>query len=417
MLVEFRVKNYKSFRDETVFSMIAEEPATKKAETSFETGFRIAPDLSNISVIYGPNASGKSNLLDAMNFMIYFVLFSNKGEEHLKSLKRHVFDKESYKSTSEFEFSFIYQNFLFRYGFEIDNEKVHNEWLTAIDKDADKQKVQTWINRKGKTKIGAKVDGSSDTKKTWIETTRDNNLLFSNAVNLNSKKLEIPFQWFKKHFRSFSDISPTYTLNCIENSKEKKMRILKFMKSLDFSFDDIKIIEHEFDEKLISAPKVPDALKNFFIERIKEDGGKVKEVELVYRQGNKNKVSIDLDDESLGTKRLLSFAGPILDVLENGYTLIIDELDSSLHPIALKGVIELFRDKSINSNNAQLIFTTHDTSVMKLFAREQIWLVDKDETLNSELFSVAEFEGRSDEIVERKYLNGRYGALPLVESI
>ena len=110
-------------------------------------------------------------------------------------------------------------------------------------------------------------------------------------------------------------------------------------------------------------------------------------------------------------------AGPILDVLENGYVLVVDELDTSLHPLALRGVIELFKNPKTNPKHAQLIFTTHDTSVMDLFNREQVWLVEKNNKYMSTLISVDEFKGRTTDIIEKKYLAGRYGALPRIGNL
>jgi AAA15 family ATPase/GTPase len=416
MLIEFSVSNFRSVKEKITFSMLAEDSSTKKDESSFKTSFNMAPDLSTLSVIYGPNASGKSNLLMALDFVTSFVLNSHKMQDgdHFEDLKQFKLGKE--EALSEFEVVFIQENFLFQYGFSLDKEKIYDEWLYATEFRNTKQKSQTWISR-SEGKIGIPKEKEA-TKNLWFKSTRSNALILSTAVQLNSEKLRIPFDWFKKRLRvvltpesySLTFLNLTFARNLLE---ENKNTILKFMQGLDFSFEDLETTEHLFDEGVLENSPFSDELKKKIIEAIKKDGGKTQELKSVYRLGKKS-YKLGFEEESKGTRALFAMAGPILDVLENGYVLVVDELDTSLHPLALRGVIELFKNPKTNPKHAQLIFTTHDTSVMDLFNREQVWLVEKNNDYASELISVSDFEGRSTDIIEKKYMAGRYGALPRI---
>ena len=415
MLIEFSVSNFRSIKEKLTFSMLAKEPTTNKVDgSSFKTGFNMAPDLSTLSVIYGPNASGKSNLLMALDFVTSFVLNAHKMQDgdHFEDLKQFKLGKE--EALSEFEVVFIQENFLFQYGFSLDKEKIYDEWLYATELRNTKQKSQTWISRSEK-KIGIPKEKET-TKNVWLRSTRSNALILSTAVQLNSEKLRIPFDWFKKRLIVLlrpERLSPSFSLNLLEKNKNT---ILKVMQGLDFSFEDLEITEHLFDEGVLENSPIPDERKKKIIEDIKKNGGKVRELKSVYRLGKKS-YKLGFEEESDGTYALFAMAGPILDVLENGYVLVVDELDTSLHPLALRGVIELFKNPKTNPKHAQLIFTTHDTSVMDLFNREQVWLVEKNNKYMSTLISVDEFKGRTTDIIEKKYLAGRYGALPRIGNL
>jgi AAA15 family ATPase/GTPase len=369
--------------------------------------------------------------LNALSFVFFFILSSNKDEKAIKKLDQFALSSETESQPSEFEISFIHKDYLFRYGFKLNKSQVLDEWLYATELKAEKQKEQTWIERQApKNKIGTKIDGSNSTKKSWLEQTRDNALILSTAVQLNSAKLKIPHEWFElillwipSPFQPFPD---KFSIKMLDSPDKDK--VLQFMKAMDFSFSDIQIEKEKFDEKKLFPDDSgwPPELKKLIIKKIieEEDDGEITRLRSIYnlkenqsgKNNNKSKeiAYLDFSAESDGTRALFHCAGPILDVLKNGYTLIVDELDRSLHPLALRAVIELFTNKKTNPNHAQLIFTTHNTSVMNLFQRDQIWLIEKNSDYATKIFSVNEFEGRADEIVEKRYLSGRYGALPRI---
>jgi len=416
MLIEFSVSNFKSIKEKQTFSMLASDSSTKESESSFRTDFKMAPNLSTFSVIYGANASGKSNLVKALRLVEDLVLSSAQkmqDGDKFHDLKQFSLGEKEY--LSEFEVVFIHENYLFQYGGSLDREKIHDEWLYATEMNANKektkQKAQTWICR-SKKKIGIAKEKET-TKNLWLESTRSNALILSTAVQLNSEKLKIPFDWFKKELRIIlapERLSIDHTINSLDTDQRA---ILKFMSGLDFSFKDLELIERQFDESLLESSSIPDPVKQLIAEDIRKSGGKISEIKTVYQIG-KNSYTLDLFEESDGTQALFAMAWPIINVLREGYILVVDELEKSLHPFAIRTVVELFKNPKTNPNHAQLIFTTHNTNVMDLFNRDQVWLVEKNEKYATLLASVNEFKGRSTDIIEKNYLAARYGAVPRI---
>jgi AAA15 family ATPase/GTPase len=291
---------------------------------------------------------------------------------------------------------------------------VYDEWLYATPKGKQKQKTQAWFERNKKKPINKNVIAGD--KAVWLRATRENALFLSTAVQLNSEDFKKPFDWIRSRLRVLprpETLSPSYTFRQIHEN-DKKDFVLRFMKGLDASFDDIVIEEKEFTEH--DLPKeMSDEIKQLFFKDTKNI--KRFEVHTVHKIEEGGHYQLPLNEESAGTKRLLAFAGPILDVFEKGCALVVDEIHNSLHPLALKGIISLFHDKEINNKNAQLIFTTHDTNTMNYLERDQIWLLDKGKFGNTTFTSLSEFQGKADEPIEKRYLGGRYGALPNIEGI
>lgn len=413
MLIEFSVANFRSIKERQTISMVA-----NNAGGIIETGFNSAPTLLEKAAIYGPNGAGKSNLILAMEFFQEFVMESAKGSQQGESIDvtPFLFSKKTQQEPSEFEIVFIHDGYLFQYGFIVDSKIVYEEWLYATPESQKRQKKQTWFER---------YEGEIHTKKElkgqqaiWKKATRDNALFLSTAVNLNSEDLKKPFEWIQHFLRVITipeRISPNYTIKLMTEDKRKK-DVIKFLQGLDASFDDIVVVKREFSEADVELPKdMPKSLKQ---EIIKELSGKTR-VEIFTRHEMEDGefYLLNASEESEGTRRLIAFAGPILDVLEGGLTLIADEINNSIHPHALKGVIQLFEDKKINTKNAQLIFTTHDTSIMNMLKRDQVWLVHKEGFGTSVFTSVSDFQGKPDELIEKRYITGRYGALPNIKDL
>ncbi len=386
MLIEFSVSNFKSYRTQQTLSMAAEKPH-KSPRCVLETSFHAIPRVLETASIYGANGSGKSNLIDAMAFCKYFILNSSKDllpGDRIK-VNPFQFSEQTTSQPCEFEIIFIHEGYLFQYGFAVDTKQVHQEWLYATPQNSKKQSAQTWLERgfkKDEFNIRKEIKGA---KEIWKNETRDNALFLSTAVQRNSDSFKIPFEWIRTKFWTVNTLNNIFTIQEFQSNQEKRDKILKLLKEFDFSFTDLNIVENEKQYSLVSK----------------------------YIFGNKE-YTLPFEEESAGTKRLFTFAGPIIDTLEKGNTLIIDEMDLTLHPLAVKGVISLFQNPHTNKHNAQLIFTTHNTTSMSMMDRDQIWLTKKSESGESLLSSIADFEGRADEAVEKRYLSGRYGTLPKI---
>ena len=207
----------------------------------------------------------------------------------------------------------------------------------------------------------------------------------------------------------FNDITPLTPQFSVEmlRKPEAKQAICNFLTSADISIADIDVVTR----------RVPGQSVHFDIAagktEVKEEDQDINEL-FFHHVTKQGKATFRLDDESMGTRNLLFLIGPILDILDKGLTLCIDELDSSLHPLLVRRLVELFHNPSLNVKGAQLIFSTHDTSLLdsEIFRRDQIWFVEKDSEQASKLYPLSDFSPRKNEALERGYLMGRYGGLP-----
>jgi AAA15 family ATPase/GTPase len=413
MLIEFRVSNFRSLRDEQVLSLITTKDTTLKDNNTMPSGIKTAPSLLRSAVMYGPNAGGKSNLIKALQYMRAIVIESaGMKPEQTFNVQPFRLDAVSNTSPTEFEIIFILEGIRYQYGFALTSQRVASEYLLVYKN----PKPQQWFRRhynpethKDDYEFGAGLKGQ---KIIWEESTRSNALFLSMAVQLNSEQLRPVFNWFVNKliiFNELTPLGPQFSIERLQNS-EGKLAICKFLTSADISIADISI-----NTRRISGPSVHFDLAAGKTE-LRTDDQEVNEL-LFHHVTEKGKAVFNLNDESMGTRNLLFLAGPILDILEKGMTLIIDELDNSLHSLLVRRLIELFQNQQSNPKGAQLIFSTHDVSLLdtELFRRDQIWFIEKDNEQASKLYPLSDFSPRKNEALQRGYLIGRYGALPFFD--
>ncbi|MEA1920944.1 MAG: ATP-binding protein [Campylobacterota bacterium] len=421
MLIEFKVKNYRSIKEEQTLSMVKSSAKELEKTNTFITPEKKKPiKLLSSATIYGPNASGKSNLLKAMKTMQKIVLDSESKIKRGTKLPITPFllDNETKEEPTEFEIIFISKNIRYQYGFMLNNEIILEEWLYAFPEGVS----QTWFEReynqnKEKTDwyFGSKLAGN---KKIWAESTRENALFLSTAIQLNSEQLRPIYDWFNEDvhvLESTARLDPNFTYELYGQEQYKKL-INKFLNVADLDIEELKITEEDFDSAILPED-IPDALKSKLTEDFKNE--KLLDVASVHKNIQGENVYFDFDEESDGTRKFLAFLGPWIDTLENGYVLVVDELHDNFHPLMVRFLIELFHSEETNKKNAQLIFTSHETSVMtqEIFRRDQIWFCEK-KNKATELFSLVEFKPRKGVTdIEKSYFSGRYGALPYFKNI
>ena len=251
-------------------------------------------------------------------------------------------------------------------------------------------------------------------RETWKAATRDNALFLSTAILLNSKSLRDPFHWISqciRHIRFPERLSEKFTAkNCLEESY--KNQIIEFLRSADLGVDDIAVKEEE-----MSLPEMEKVFTEDILKQIKMN--KQYEISMIHLDSTGKQVILDLKEESAGTNVIFSLAGPFLDVLSRGCTLIVDELNSSLHPLALRHLVELFNRPETNKFGAQLIFTTHDATILAggIINRDQIWLIERSKRGESHLYPLSDFSVREGAAFERSYLSGKFGALPKIRDL
>lgn len=416
MLIEFNVSNFLSIREQASLSMVATKGPELANENTFLTDISAVPYLLRSSAIYGANAAGKSNFIKALQFMRGLMLQSSikvQANEKLP-ITPFLLDEESSLKPTEFEVTFINQGVRYQYGFSATVERITEEWLLAYPSG----KAQRWIERRyDKESCSYRWGGMGNLtgkKELWKEATRSNALFLSTAMQLNNQQLQPVFSWFanKLHIVGFGRWSQSFTKNFCKNENIKK-QITGFLKAADVNIDDI-----ELEEKKINLQNLPDDMPEELRRHLEEEFKL--QVKTIHTLKTGRKVFFDLNDESDGTQKIFALSGPWLDTLENGYILIIDELHDNLHPLMVKFLVSLFHNPETNPKNAQLIFTTHDTSILnqEVFRRDQIWFCEKDTHQATTIYPLTDFSPRKGvENLERGYLSGRYGALPYLTSI
>jgi AAA15 family ATPase/GTPase len=425
MIVEFKVKNFLSIKDEQVLSF----EATVDRHLRDIHCIQINPKLKllKIAAIFGANASGKSNILKALSFMHEMILNSAAGKQIFDQTDFIPFKLcgETLEAPGTFEITFILEGIKFLYGFKINKYAVLEEWLFNYPKG---KKSKLFI-RKSIKKDDRTYDYDYDwgtafkgEKKKLSELTRQNSLFLSVSSQFKHPILNKIFEWFKFKMRPLvtpgTDIFNFTSSKCKEDEGFKK-NILRLLKYADFRINDIlfekiRLKEHDIldlpmGEKLLRSmikDKNPEGQvelnKILFKHNIKEENGSFSN-------------NLEFSEESRGTQRYYEIAGPLLEVINQGGVIYIDELESSLHTKLLAHLIKTFLE---NSREAQMIFTSHDLQVMDLefFRRDEIWFTEMKIDGQTELYCLSDFHPRKDKLIRSGYISGAYGAVPIIKS-
>lgn len=414
MLVEFRVKNFRSLRDEQVLSLVASKDNTLQQTHTITTGLKAAPSLLRSAVVYGANASGKSNLIKALQYMRGVVVESatviQPGQTY--GVQPFRLDDASAKEPTEFEVTFILDGTRYQYGYSMTPERIISEHLLVYKA----FKPQRWFERHFDSETGKDVydfgSGLKGAKSLWETATRPNALFLSMAAQLNSEALRPVFDWFVNGLvivNEQSQLNPQMSIQMLKQAEGRK-RICDFLTAADISIADIEVVTRKVPGQAVHFDPVAGKTE------VRAEEMEQHEMRFSHVT-EKGKAVLDLMDESSGTRNLLFLAGPVMDILRKGLTLVMDELDTSLHPLLVRELVRLFHRPEINIGGAQLIFTTHDTSLLDapdLLRRDQIWFVEKESDQASSLVSLSEFSPRKNEALERGYLMGRYGGVPFL---
>jgi AAA15 family ATPase/GTPase len=412
MLLEFRLCNYRSFGEESAFSLVASGDREHADTNLAETGVSALPRALRSSVVYGANASGKSNLLRAMLFMRNVVLgsFSLQPTQKL-NVQPFLLDEKLKGEPTLFEVTVVLGGVRYQYGFKLTPDRIVAEWLYVYQK----SKAQRWLDRSYDAKTDKDIyDNTSfllGQKKAWQDATRPNALFLSTAVQLNSEQLAPLHRWFAEYLVVFLDgghIPYDFTTKMVQEA-EGERAIRAVMGSADLAIASIAAEKRKGFQGIVQFDLATGQANS------KREEGELLFPTFEHRAGNTS-ARFEYVDESQGTQKLFSLAGPILDILKHGKVLVIDELDRSLHPLLVRQIVSTFHDPEQNRRGAQLIFTTHDTSLLDshVLRRDQIWLAEKQENQSSKMVPLSEFSPRKGEALEKGYLSGRYGGVPIL---
>ena len=416
MLIEFNAQNFRSIKEKVTLSLVASSDKSL-IDNLIETDTFDKDRLLKSAVIYGPNASGKSNVVLAISYLKKLIMESHKVQKGNKiGYFPFKLDEKYLLSPTKFDVVFIKNNIKYIYGVSFDSDKIIDEYLYYYPKGR-----KSIIFERNDTN-NYKFTTDKKTQKFISEKTLDNVLYLSNSTHMKYGKTSEAFQWFDENLRLIirtnqNDIIK-YTANILNKNKKLSDTVLKALVVADLGIDGVyanfsKVSLDELPSEIASQFKSFGMPGDDTIEKID-----IKTIhKILDENGDELQVEFDFDEESEGTKRLFSLIGPFIDVLDNGRILVVDELDNKLHHFLSVFLIELFHDSTQNQKNAQLIFTTHNTNLidLDLFRRDQIWFTEKIPNNGStDFYSLVEFSPRKDKNIQKGYLAGRYGAIPFI---
>ena len=415
MLIQFRFSNFRSFREDSILDFSATK-ITEHATNVFKVGRdKILP----AAVVFGANASGKSNVLASFRFMASYVIQSfgygayNKEKENNFIKPGYApfrFNRDSMNEDSVFEVYFIASNGtrerIYNYGFAINQDRITEEWLNIKSKSSKEYKRVFYRSRNELDLSGLDNRSSRENIKAAIE---DETLIVSLGAKLRIAELKTVRDWFLNI--EFADFG-----NPLEN--------IRISSALPSGFSDDRKIQQMVLDYLSAFDK---SIIGFEVEKSRNNGNCDNDevsIRTVHSMDDGTTASIPFSDESAGTIKMFSLFSAFHNVIENGSVLVVDELNSRLHPLLVRNFLLSFLNPEINRNHAQIIFTTHDTWMLRndLLRRDEIWFTEKNDKGESILYSLADFTDetgtkiRKDENYEKNYLLGKYGAIPALNA-
>ena len=410
MLLQFKVKNFQSIKEEAILSMVPSSDKSHPENLAHEG----KKDALKSAAIYGANAAGKSAVIRAFVAAIMAVRTSDTRNitQKIPGMIPFQFDEETVQGPCSFEFYFVAQNGIpYRYGFTADSNRVFEEYLYYYSSARPSR-----IFERGDKFTYNQADESSFSK--YEEKNTPNKLFLATATNWGNAKTAPAYQWLAD---SIDVYEPDFTMQTLalqafekDEQGELKQFTLSLLRQADINIDEIKVdiapLSNQAKE-LVFTDSSGNPVPQGQVKAVRIHAGH----HVQSKSGKEAQFFLDLNEESLGTKQLFWLSPILKEVFGKGKTMVIDELDRSLHPFLVQFLVELFHTPEINQTNAQLIFTTHDTTLLSLdtFRRDQIYFVEKDpHTAATELYSLDEFSVRKNENIEKGYLLGRYGAIP-----
>lgn len=434
MLVDFSIQNYTSFNNSQELSMVA-STSTKEEESDLSNSHRVdsfgIKEILKSAAIFGANGSGKTNIVSALYALRDVVLRSldsSVGDSRITEIVPFLLKDNYFDIPSEFEISFIADERLYRYGLAIENGEISEEWLyrtKARETMLFHRRKQT-IEYNSRSFSEAKLFTKKKKGSVVIEKTKPSVPFLSVLSQFNGEISSIITSWFKRvniisglHEDGFKQ----FTINLLDENPEFKLWALEILRSIQI--DDFNVVEYEKEftksksKKAIDDEDLRDVMTKLegFLEKNKVIE---KRIEIVKRNSSGKTFSVPISIESEGTQKLIYLLGPLYDVIKNNEILVVDEFDNKFHTLLCKFIISLYNDK--NFGQSQLVLTCHDTNLLtkELFRRDQIWFVEKNESHESELYSLVEYKEhytRKEDSYSSDYLMGKYGAIPLFSSL
>lgn len=416
MLLRFRVSNHLSIRDMQELSLMATSLKDEERGLIERSAIAREPILPAV-VIYGANASGKSNIVDAIWFMRKMVLYSHSRGNPDGGVPRENFELDNVSSGNPTycDMDFIVEDVRYHYGFETTDSVFESEWLYSYPQ---KRKRMLFERAESGFQFGRELKGNN---KNIAQLTRTNSLFLSAAAQNGHPHLSKIYRYFKmiRILREISIPGSLVTRRLLDESEiGLDPRVIDYLGAIDTGVVNFRQKKLELADGFENLPmEIIKIFEKYLDEPLSENAASdlnLDHIELGHRGTDGATFYLDLDSESAGTRRLLIVLSHMFSALDSGGLLCIDELDASLHTNAVETLLKIFCSSEVNSRGAQLIATTHDTNLMNpsILRRDQQWFTEKDQFGATHLYSLSDFRTRKDDNFQRGYREGRYGAIP-----
>ncbi|HEX7965524.1 MAG TPA: ATP-binding protein [Gammaproteobacteria bacterium] len=422
MLLRFGTSNAGSIKDYQELSLAASSLSDEGGQV-FETS-HAKHGVLPVVALYGANASGKSTILRAIQFLRSGVVKSHKTGDSETETGREPFllDKKFRLEPSQFDCDFLLNDVRYHYGFIVDDKKVHEEWLYAYPQ----KHRQIWFhrNREKGFLFGRELKGKN---KTIEALTRDNSLFLSAAAQNNHEQLTPISEYFQKKFRFLLDHELPNEIVLADRLKDEKVRnaVVGILRFSDLGITGARVDDQEIDKRKLKMYK--DLFKVVAKNTEAGDDELKKSLDMMshkfqlsHKGKNGEDIYLDFNSESRGTQTLIAVLPAVLKTLALGDVLFIDEFDTSMHSLVSAFIIRLFTSKQSNPNCAQLVFTTHDTNLLcekHLLRRDEIWFTQKTKDGSTHLYPLTDIKTRKTDNIEKGYLQGRFGAVPFIGDV
>jgi len=427
MLLQFSVSNFRAFRGLQTLNLMA-----NNSDKSLLSNV-ISPDLPGLKnkkwvkgiALYGANASGKSTLIEALKALANFIQNSAKNtdpKEPIYQIEPFALDPDAAEEPTAFAIVFVSAGVRYEYRVAATRERIWHESLRSFPKGSERLwYIRDWSPEEKTYRFNPESPAGLPRNRDIEKRTLPNMLYLSKAIAENRTELEPVFRWFAKQLRFLdlsarASLSKEFTVKLLKSGNPSEVEsIIKILKHADLGVSGATVIEISPDPNDFERLRKhlgDEGFRKFIGGRIIEH-----EPKLFHDASNDKSMPLPWERESMGTHRLFSLVGPWLDILKNGYTVCIDELETSMHPHMVMELLKIFYSEKYNPNHAQILFTTHNPLLLDtaaLMRRDQIWLTDKDHEGQAHLYPLTDYKPRKGESLVRGYMAGRYGGVPYI---
>jgi hypothetical protein len=415
MLIGFKLSNFRSFLNEQNFSFETSSDRAHESTHCVRTGMKAVPRLSKSAIIFGPNGSGKTNFVIALETLRDLVLHSTAYSE-VQFAERHTpfqLGPSAYRPT-EFDIDLLIDKIRYRYTVAYDAHQIWSERLLVYRTG----KAQRWFERRfnetTRTEEWAAFSPNfNGPREMWRKATRSKALFLTTAAQLNSEQLKPLFHWFEHCLEIIfpSDTADVSRIAASIQDAECKSRVLKLLQSMDIKVDDVRLADPELQSSEMAVARSPSLGHLPHVNQRSQ-------VEFLYTRQGWPPVWLPSEYEAAGIHRLFGLIGPLLSTVEKGKLMVVDEFDANLHPLVARFLIRFVNDPAVSDNGAQVLLVSHNTTLMDLamLRRDEIWLTELDESRTSTLAPLLRSSPRKHEQIAKGYLRGRYGAVPTIRT-